>query len=235
MAVILILFLLPAYGRKKEFESSYNISHIVNYSSYPVVYKGGTPKIIVDAPDADIDNIKFEIIGKTLEIRNSGKAKNGGGIKIYVTGEDIGKFCIYGSGDILSEDIDGTGVRLQNYGSGSIYVKNLDCTVLYLDLYGIGDIIIDNSDCTSAVTVNNGSGDVVLKDVDSTTLELIQQGSGSIKVSNLNATTVKATLNGTGDIDIAGDSTTAVLMVNGMGNINAGHLKTAKTTRINNW
>lgn len=214
-------------------EFSDGVTQVVNYTALPVEYRRGNPKIEITGTEEQLKNVSVEIDAKSIVIRDKGnQSQSYAGMSVRIYGDDIGSFTLYGSGGLRADNIDGTGISIGSYGSGDIGIRNLDSTRLRVDLYGSGDVNLEKVDCTSLVVVSNGSGTIKMSNIDSTSAELIHQGSGNITISNLDATSLKATSNGTGDLTIDGDVTSAVLICNGTGTIDARSLNYNRVTPI---
>lgn len=239
-ASVFITGILASNAQKKdgdffsEIKFSDEITQIVNYTSLPIEYYSGTPRIEIKGTQKQIATIDIDKSAKSITLRNKSSNVSCSGMSVKVYGEDISSFILYGSGNFKAENIDVTGMIIRNYGSGDIKIENFDSVKLEVDLYGSGDTMIENIDCTSLVILSNGSGNIKMKDIDVTAAEIIQHGSGNSILYNIDATTFKATNNGSGDILIEGDVTSAVLISNGSGDIRAKSLKYGRVTPINN-
>lgn len=234
--LFLLSGILSANARTKEFPLPSSIYQVANYTSIPVEYRYGSPKMVIEGKDNLVEKVDALVNGRELRIDYTRDAGNFSAKDLHITvwGEDIGKFANYGSGDFNADRIDVLGLWLSNYGSGDILVRNIDVSKLQVDLYGSGDIVVDNCDSVVTIVVCNGSGDAVINNMDTTTFEVLLQGSGDIKINNLDSTSVKATNNGTGNIRMKGDTTSAVLINNGSGFIDTKSLTNLRLTIINN-
>lgn len=94
-----------------------------------------------------------------------------------------------------------------------------------VDIKGSADVYLKGTLKGADLNLNiTGSGDIEAENLQYTNLSAFIKGSGDIDVKNVKATTVKTIVSGSGDVKMKGSTQTAMLTVNGSGDISADKL-----------
>ena len=95
-----------------------------------------------------------------------------------------------------------------------------------VDIKGSADVYLKGTIKGADLNLNiTGSGDIEAENLQYTNLSAFIKGSGDIDVKNVKATTVKTIVSGSGDVKMKGSTQTAMLTVNGSGDISADKFK----------
>lgn len=211
-----------------------NISRIQNNLSLDVRYVRSTmPQVVISGPKNVINALEIKESGVTLKIdtRENVWSVNFSEVKVEVSMPVLDEVVLNGSGDFFADKIVGPNVNLTIMGSGDIEVGELvGENVKYL-INGSGDLSVRNTTATQLQCLIQGSGDISLSDISTTTISSIINGSGDIGIKKLMSTLSSFVINGAGDISVKGETTTASFAIYGTGDINAGALKYAKSTK----
>ena len=182
-----------------------------------ILKQGDVESVEVEAEDNIISNIKTQVTGNKLEIKQEGTSMiwPSKPINVYVTVKDINSIEISGSSNVKSSAIDTDNLDLSISGSGAAEIENLTAKNLKAKISGAGKIELSGTIQKQDITIE-GSGDYkarYLKSEDtvitingsgntevntSKNLEINITGSG--KVSYLGNPKIKQNISGSGDI-----------------------------------
>ena len=194
---------------------------IQSNGSFEVIIKAGTKeKVIIEATEGPIDQIKTEVNDNTLEIEvengswwssNHFKFKD---VKIYITFTDLKSIVNSGSGTMtLESPIEGNHVSIISSGSGNLYCED--------EITSFGDLRIINSG-SSKIKIN---ASVIVDDKTS----IINSGSGQLSIAELNADELSITNSGSGGIEISsGRVVSESFILSGSGGIRAENMISKK-------
>jgi hypothetical protein len=183
------------------------------------ITQGETEELSVETDDNLFDQLDIQVRGDELILSmkpnvNLDPSKS---IIYHLTVKDLNNITLAGSGNIYSDPIQTSDMKILLAGSGNIEVKGLSGDGLDINLAGSGNITVEQIDVTSVDTSINGSGDIRLDGkADHQTIKV--NGSGSYSAGDLE--TAKA------DISIAGSGNLTVwvtdeldIHVNGSGDV----------------
>lgn len=147
-----------------------------------ILTQGNTQKVVIEAQQNIIDNIKKEVRGGSWDIGFMKSVKSAKDITIYITLPKVKDLALSGSGSIRSTN------KFSNLGDVDIAVS------------GSGDVHFeyDGGDTDLALS---GSGDVHLSGTASS-LEVAVSGSGDVSASELKAGSCDVAISGSGDVTV---------------------------------
>jgi hypothetical protein len=194
---------------------------IENSTSIDVVFKrSDSTSVTIKADENIIDYIITETYKNTLEIkiRNDYNCLD---LKesplITVTSPNLESVSVTGSGNLIADNISGSGTVVRMTGSGDISVNTLTSPFLYASITGSGNINIDNCHTEDSEIMLSGSGNISMSG-EGDDCKLSVTGSGRVfnEKMLLRAATVSISGSGNSFINI---STSLNAIITGSGNI----------------
>ena len=152
--------------------------------------------------------LKIERQGNVVFVRTGGPQAgrgNGGPVTVTVTGRDIRRIALTGSGKIIANSLSADNSRIELRGAGTIEVASVTAFRLAAVLSGNGSLNIAKGAVVSADVAINGGANFLSAGLVLENLQLVQNGPAStlLTVSNI----AEISNSGTGSITIEGDGT----------------------------
>lgn len=172
---------------------------------------GKAPMAIAQGPQVKLGALRVERQGTVVRIRSVALQSNRGDtgpVIVALTGRDIKRVAVIGSGKITANALDNDTLRIEMRGAGVIEVGSLKASHLTTMLSGNGTLKITKGDVVHSDVVIEGSGTFVSAGLNVQNLKLLQRGPATtvLTVSN----TAEISNNGTGAITIEGRGTCIV-------------------------
>lgn len=177
---------------------------------------GKAPSAKAQGPRDKLGALRVERQGKVLRIRSiglqSGQSDNGP-VTIAVTGRDIKRLALIGSGKINVNALDADTTRIELRGSGSIDVVALRAFRLITMIAGNGRLNIAKADVVYTELAIDGSANFISAGFVTQNLKLIHNGPASTLLTVSNNAEINNT--GAGSITIEGNGTCNVRKAGG--------------------
>ena len=190
----------------KELTDVKNFSIISAVGSTDVEYKqvkSDVSRVSIYGSDNVVGLLNVTTINGVLQIsfKKGVSIINGNSkLKVIASSPVLDKVIIKGSADVnLKGNISGKNLQLLIFGSGDMVAENLKYTTIASTIKGSGDLDLKKIDVVSANIEVFSSGDVDVKGA-TQSATLLVEGSGDISASKLTAKNVMATVYGSGDI-----------------------------------
>lgn len=150
------------------------------------VRQTGSESLTVTTDDNLLEHVETEVRDGNLSIGFSSKAarvilKPSAPIRFELTVEDLDALSISGSGEIVSESLEGEDMRIAVSGSGDVRIGTLDAETLTVAISGSGDVSLEGRAGSQSIAVS---------------------GSGHYRGGRLVSATVSASVSGSGDVTV---------------------------------
>ena len=169
---------------------------------------GKAPSAKAQGPRDKLGALRVERQGKVLRIRSIGLQSgqsDTGPVTIAVTGRDIKRIALIGSGKINATALDADTTRIELRGSGSIDVASLKSFRLITMIAGNGRLNIAKADVMNTELAIDGSANFISAGFVTQNLKLVQNGPASTLMTVSNNAEINNT--GAGSITIEGNGT----------------------------
>ena len=179
--------------------------------------QGSTQKVVVEAQQNIIDNIKREVKNGTWYVGFDRNVRSHKGVKVYITMATLTEIGVSGSGNIVTES-SFTGLdHVDAYVSGSGDIKaDLQANAIEGGISGSGKIHLKGSAGSLDMKIS-GSGDIMAADLKVGDCELSISGSGDAQVWPTGS--LEASISGSGDIRYKDDAANVKARVSGSGDV----------------
>ncbi len=172
---------------------------------------GKAPSAKAQGPREKLGALRIEQQGRVVRIRSvalqSGKADKGP-VTIAVTGRDIKRIALIGSGKITANALNVDTTRIELRGSGSIDVASLKAFKLVTIIAGNGRLNITKGDVVNTELAIDGSASFGSSGLVTQNLKLVHNGPASTLITV--TTTAEINNTGAGSITIEGSATCLV-------------------------
>jgi hypothetical protein len=171
-----------------------------------------------------LDHVSLDVQGGVLRIRRNRSAWGGypaqgiGPVAISLTGRDLRKAAVVGSGSLAIDRAGGLRVDLSVSGSGRLDVGLLEADSLMIGLLGGGRITVAGRARQLKATVQ-GSGDLAAAGLSADDAQIASDTAGTVAVTVTRTAKVVAT--GPGDVEILG-SPSCTVQAKGSGQVICG-------------
>ena len=169
-----------------------------------ILTQGKQQKIVIEAQQNILDNIKKEVKNDSWRIGYDKNVKNAKDVKIYITMETIEKIVMSGSGTISTKgkfsDLDDVDIAMS--GSGDIDFE-LESDEINLAMSGSGNVHMAGSADSFNIAIS-GSGDIKTDELAVEDCDIAISGSGHVTVHVTE--TLDVSISGSGDVQYKGDA-----------------------------
>jgi len=211
------------YGTGKIDTKSYDVSGFsgVTLEGFGDVYvtQGDTESLSVETDDNIFDQLDIRVRAGSLVLGTKPNVSLNPTKPIiyHLTVKDLNNITLAGSGNIYSESIQTSGMKVMVAGSGNVEVQGLNGTDLSISLPGSGNITLKEIAVRSVDTSINGSGDIRLDGMaDKQTISV--NGSGKYIAGDLETASANISIAGSGDLTVWATDTLDI-RVNGSGDV----------------
>lgn len=181
---------------------------------------GKAPSAIGKGPQGKLGALRVDRQGKVLRIRSSGMQsgrRETGPVTVNLTGRDIKRLALIGSGKITADNLDRDTVRIEMRGSGVITIGNLKAFRLVTMIAGNGILNITKGEVINSEVAIDGGASVVASGLSVQNLKLVHNGPASTLMTVNN--TAEINNNGAGSVTVEGAGT-CIIRKAGTGTIN---------------
>ena len=188
----------------------------LGFSGDVFITPGATQKVVVEAQQNIIDNIKREVEGGTWKINFIKGVNDAKDVKVYITVPKVDYVGVSGSGSIVSNG-KFTGVNQMEValsGSGDIKME-FEANDTDLHISGSGDIELKGKSNSLEISIS-GSGDAITENLETSKCEIHISGSGDATV-NVNGD-LESHISGSGDVQYKGNASVTA-RVSGSGSV----------------
>jgi hypothetical protein len=169
-----------------------------------ILLQGKSQKVVIEAQQNIIDNIKKEVNGDSWNIEYDVKVKGSKDVTIYITIPEIENIAMSGSGSITSKGkftgLDDVDIAMS--GSGSINL-GLEAEDVDFAMSGSGDVTLSGSGESFNIAIS-GSGEIQASDFSVTACAIAISGSGDVTV-DVNGS-LEVAISGSGNVKYTGDA-----------------------------
>ena len=179
--------------------------------------------IRAEGPSEDLDRLKIDRDGETLEIgRKTGTRlgwSKGPGVKLYVTLPRLTEASVSGSGSLAVDRVDGETFKGAIAGSGDLLVAAIRVDAATVSVGGSGAVRVTGTARDLKVEIA-GSGDVDASKLQATSADIEIAGSGSVRAAVDGP--AKVAMMGSGDVDLGAKARCTVSKM-GSGSVRCGN------------
>jgi Putative auto-transporter adhesin, head GIN domain len=169
---------------------------------------GKAPSAEAQGPREKLGALRVERQGKVLRIRSVGLQSgqsDKGPVTIAVSGRDIKRVALIGSGKISANTLNADTTRIELRGSGSIDVASLKAFRLITMIVGNGRLTITKAEVVNTELAIDGSANFISAGFVTQNLKLVHNGPASTLLTVSNNAEINNT--GAGSITIEGNGT----------------------------
>jgi Putative auto-transporter adhesin, head GIN domain len=169
---------------------------------------GKAPSAEAQGPREKLGALRVERQGKVLRIRSVGLQSgqsDKGPVTIAVSGRDIKRVALIGSGKISANTLNADTTRIELRGSGSIDVASLRAFRLITMIVGNGRLTITKAEVVNTELAIDGSANFISAGFVTQNLKLVHNGPASTLLTVSNNAEINNT--GAGSITIEGNGT----------------------------
>ncbi len=172
---------------------------IVNEGAFNIKFvQSEKSQVVVTGEEWVMNKVNVDVRDGELEIYNYGYA-DGADCEIIVYSPNCNEIKNEGLGNITSDSISCTKLKIENEGVGHIEIKKLDANRLHIENSGVGTITFGEIRVESVDVENEGVGVVSISGI-AKTARLENEGVGSIDISGIECDDISADNDGTGKI-----------------------------------
>jgi hypothetical protein len=181
---------------------------------------GKGPSAIASGPQGKVGALRVERQGMVLRIRTMQMQPNRretGPVTVSLTGRDIKRLALVGSGKITADSLDKDTVRIEMRGAGVINIANLKAFRLVTMISGNGTLSVAKGEVVNGEVAIDGGASFISSGLSVQNLKLVHNGPAStlLNVSN----TAEINNSGAGTITVEGNGV-CVIRRAGTGTIN---------------
>jgi hypothetical protein len=172
---------------------------------------GKAPSAKAQGPRDKLGALRVERQGNVLRIRSVGLQSgqsDKGPVTIAVTGRDIKRIALIGSGRINATALNADTARVELRGSGTIDVANLKAFRFVIMIAGNGRVNVAKGEVVNTELAIDGGANVISAGLVTQNLKLVQNGPASTLMTVSNNAEINNT--GAGSITIEGNGTCQV-------------------------
>jgi hypothetical protein len=179
--------------------------------------QGATQKVVVEAQQNIIDNLKRDVKGNTWNVGFKKSVRNCKPVKVWITIPHLTEATVSGSGNLVTE-AEFTGVKdLKTSVSGSGDIKlHVQAETIHGGISGSGEIRLKGSTGRIDMSIS-GSGDIEAMDLKAHSCNISISGSGDAEFWVTEE--LEASVSGSGDIKYKGDAAQVRARVSGSGDV----------------
>jgi len=168
-----------------------------------IITQGEGESLTIETDDNVMEHVKAVVRGGTLELGfDEGLNLISPTRLIFTVGvEDLSELSVSGSGDIESDKVDTSSLKVTVSGSGDVQIGVLLADAVEAKISGSGDIDMAGETTTQDISIN-GSGNYRAGDLRSDSTEVSISGSGKATVWATES--LDASINGSGSVDYYG-------------------------------
>lgn len=176
----------------------------INIAAQTKIKFGDKHAIEIRGPEKQIQDIEFDVNGRTLTIENKRDRRWGfwdadeRDVKVLITLKRLTEITLNGSGDCEIEKVDVEEFIADLNGSADLYMGG-KIKLLEVSLDGSGDIELDDLESNRVDISINGSGDVEMSG-SASSVDVRINGSGDVKAFDMQTKQLTAKIFGSGDI-----------------------------------
>ncbi len=169
---------------------------------------GKAPSARAEGPRNKLGALRVDRQGKVVRIRTVGFPSNrndSGPMTIFVTGRDIRKVALIGTGKVTANALAADTMRIELRGAGAIDVGSLNASKLVAMLVGNGSLTIAKGTALTSEVAIDGGAQFISGGMVSQNLQLVQSGPASTLLTVNNIAEINNS--GSGSITIEGNGT----------------------------
>jgi Putative auto-transporter adhesin, head GIN domain len=215
-ALLTLLALSPAHAAERSYLIGSFEDLIVEGDIQVILTTGKAPSAKASGDKERLSSLKIDRQGSVVRIRMQGLGANraaGEPLKVILTGRDIRKLVLLGSGKITANDLSIPELRLEIRGSGEIDIASVKNERLVAVLVGSGKLTLGKGSVTSGEVTIDGSPVITTSGVMTDKLNLQQNGPATSKFTVKRSAEI--TNSGTGTITIDGTATCLIRQAGG--------------------